>query len=63
MPVSNQFHRLDALRYAVMERFWHPAMEQTPAERSLGYRPGFAPPMADLMGQRKLPSPPLGSMS
>jgi phage terminase large subunit-like protein len=35
-PQSNQFHRLDALRYAVMERLYDPIQEQQDAERGLG---------------------------
>jgi hypothetical protein len=27
-PIKGNDHRLDALRYAVMERFWDPVMEE-----------------------------------
>lgn len=36
-PVANRFHRLDALRYAVMERFWDPLMEEDAPSRMLGF--------------------------
>jgi hypothetical protein len=46
-PVSNRFHRLDALRYAVMERFWDPVMEQDAPNRTLGWTPNVAPNLND----------------
>lgn len=61
VPVSNQFHRMDALRYAVMERFWDPAMEDEAPDRNLGWVPGTAPKVGELVGARS--APPMGFMS
>jgi phage terminase large subunit-like protein len=61
-PVSNQFHRLDALRYAVMERFWDPIMEDQAPQRVLGWRPGEdVPDLSNYRGAREVG--PMGLMS
>jgi hypothetical protein len=60
--VRENNHRLDALRYAVMTRFWSaPELEQ---EDNLGYRfeHGVAPPM-DVLFKPREPNYPMGSMS
>ena len=62
VPVSNQFHCLDALRYAVMERFWNPAMEQQ-ERKPLGWEPGKAAPAHLWLTGSRAESPPMGSMS
>jgi hypothetical protein len=43
VPVKGNDHRLDAARYAWMERFWDPVMEQDAPNRTLGWTPGVAP--------------------
>jgi phage terminase large subunit-like protein len=42
-PVKSNDHRLDAARYAWMERFWDPVMEQDAPNRNLGWTPDVAP--------------------
>jgi hypothetical protein len=61
-PVKSNDHRLDALRYACMERFWDPVMEQEAPDRTLGWTPDRAP---DLAGFRAADAAvgPMGSMS
>jgi phage terminase large subunit-like protein len=61
-PVKSNDHRLDALRYACMERFWDPMMEDRAPERLLGWVPGQA------ISAENFPTPrpetaPMGSMS
>lgn len=46
--VKSNDHRLDALRYAVMERFWDPVMEDEAPNRTLGWREGYAPPLDEI---------------
>lgn len=46
-PIRGNDHLLDALRYAVMERFWDPVMESEAPKRQLGFEAGRAP---DLRG-------------
>ena len=61
-PIKGNDHRLDALRYAVLERFWDPVMEAQAPKRQLGYQPNAAP---DLSGFR-FPGgseAPMGAMS
>lgn len=60
-PVKSNDHRLDALRYAVMQRFWDPVMEQQAPDRQLGWEPGQALP-ANLL---RVPasSTPMGALS
>jgi hypothetical protein len=42
-PIKGNDHRLDALRYAVLERFWDQQMEQDAPQRTLGFfEPGKA---------------------
>lgn len=60
-PVSNRFHRLDALRYAVMERFWDPVMEEQAPLRTLGFDPSHALPAEYLKGPQEAAHP-MGSM-
>lgn len=60
-PVSNRFHRMDALRYAVMHRFWDPSFDDEPAGRTLGWVPGTAPAQGLFVPQREYG--PMGSMS
>lgn len=60
-PIKGNDHRLDALRYACMERFWDPMMEAQAPERQLGYVPNEAPDMAHLRKQSS--APPMGSLS
>lgn len=61
VPIRGNDHRLDALRYAVMERVWDPVMEQAAPERQLGWTPGEATPAKYL--QPATPAPPMGSLS
>lgn len=39
-PIKGNDHRLDALRYAIMERYWDPEVEADAPNRQLGWRPG-----------------------
>jgi hypothetical protein len=61
--VKSHDHRLDALRYAVMERFWDPMMELNKPQRTLGWSPadGTAPPTSLVTGHRRREYGPLGS--
>jgi phage terminase large subunit-like protein len=59
-PVSNRFHRLDALRYAVMERFWDPVMEENAPKRMLGFVPGRSVEAGDLVMPKE--AHPMGGM-
>lgn len=43
-PVRGNDHRLDACRYAVMERPWDPLVEADAPTRKLGWKPGEATP-------------------
>jgi hypothetical protein len=43
-PIKSNDHRLDALRYAVMERFWDPILEDQAPLRTLGFDPTRALP-------------------
>jgi hypothetical protein len=61
-PVKGNDHRLDAARYAWMERFWDPVMEDTAPERNLGWVPGTAPRATDLIVPPREFSP-MGFMS
>jgi hypothetical protein len=46
-PVKSNDHILDAFRYAWMERFWDPVMEQDAPNRTLGWTPNVAPNLND----------------
>jgi hypothetical protein len=46
-PVKSNDHILDAARYAWMERFWDPVMEQDAPNRTLGWTPNVAPNLND----------------
>jgi hypothetical protein len=41
-PIKGRDHRLDACRYAVLERFWDPVMEAQAPLRNLGFDPSRA---------------------
>jgi hypothetical protein len=60
-PIKGNDHRLDALRYAVFERFWDPILEDQAPLRNLGFDPTRALPSSML----KVPEEalPLGFMS
>jgi phage terminase large subunit-like protein len=60
--VKSNDHRLDALRYAVMERFWDPVMEDEAPDRALGWRPGEDVPADPFGAGRAREAPPLGLM-
>ena len=60
-PVKSNDHRLDALRYAVMERFWDPVTEQQAPLRQLGWDPTVAHP-ADRLVMPNEEAHPMGSM-
>lgn len=60
-PIEVNAHRLAALRYAVMERFWDPVMEEEATQQTLGWKAGAAPALDQLrMPQQALP---MGFMS
>jgi phage terminase large subunit-like protein len=64
VPVKGNDHRLDALRYAVMERVWDPVMEAQAPSRNLGWEPNVAPSADVLIGHKPHgPVGPMGSMS
>lgn len=60
-PIKENDHILDAMRYVCMARPWFPQLEADAPTRTLGYRPGVAPPsdLLHLTPER----PPLGAMS
>ena len=59
--VKSNDHRLDALRYAVMERFWDPVVEAEAPKQMLGFDPTRA---VDISGFRATPEGhPLGFMT
>jgi hypothetical protein len=60
-PVRGNDHELDALRYAVLERFWDPVMEDTALDRNLGWEPGRALPASQIRPKQQ--QTPMGSMS
>jgi hypothetical protein len=62
-PVKGNDHRMDALRYACMERFWDPAVEQSAPDRNLGWSPadGTAPPASLVLTAPARDFGPLGS--
>lgn len=62
-PISSRFHRLDALRYAVMERFWDVRAEMSQGDRNLGWSPadGTAPPSSLVLTDPQRDYGPLGS--
>lgn len=62
-PIGGNDHRLDALRYACMERVWDPIQEQEAPRRMLGWRPDKAPNVRDLVAGVQKPHGPMGSMS
>jgi hypothetical protein len=62
-PISSRFHRMDALRYAVMERFWDPVMEEAEADRDLGFGENLAPAASHLLQGGPRAQLPMGSMS
>lgn len=61
VPIKSNDHRLDALRYACMERVWDPIVEDEAPERVLGWEPGVALPASVLVGGGG--SAPMGDMS
>jgi phage terminase large subunit-like protein len=62
-PVKSNDHRLDAMRYAIMERFWDPAVETAQKNRALGWSPasGTTPPKHLLLGRRPVEHGPIGA--
>lgn len=60
-PVKGNDHRLDALRYAVLERFWDPVMEAQAPQRQLGWTPGMVPAVEQMTVPQEVG--PMGSMS
>lgn len=59
--VKSNDHRLDALRYACMERFWDPVFEESAPGRMLGFDPAVA---VDASRYRATPEGhPMGSMT
>lgn len=52
-PIKGNDHLLDALRYAVLERFWDPVMEAQAPERQLGFNPTVALSMEELSSLRE----------
>jgi hypothetical protein len=60
-PVPGGAHRLDSLRYGVLERFWDPVAEQEAPNRRLGWEPNVARPM--LFRGPAQEAPPMGSFS
>jgi hypothetical protein len=60
-PVKSNDHRLDALRYAVMERFWDPVMEEQAPLRTLGFDPTRAIP-SEFLVPRSEEAHPMGGM-
>jgi phage terminase large subunit-like protein len=61
-PVGGNNHRMDALRYAVMERFWDPWMEDQAPLRTLGFDPSRALASEYMTPQSTEAGHPLGSM-
>lgn len=61
--VKSNDHRLDALRYAVMERFWDPVFELNKPQQTLGWSPadGTAPPTSLVTGRRPVQAGPIGT--
>jgi hypothetical protein len=60
-PIPGGAHRLDSLRYGVLERFWDPVMEEQAPLRQLGFDPSRAMP-AEAM-RVPMETAPLGFMS
>ena len=60
-PVKGNDHRMDALRYAVMERFWDPVVEERAPLQQLGFDPRRALPAEALRVPQE--TAPLGFMS
>jgi hypothetical protein len=61
VPIKSNDHRLDALRYGLMERFWDPGVEDAAPKRMLGFDPLKA---VDLSSFRASPEGhPMGSMT
>jgi hypothetical protein len=62
-PVKSNDHRLDALRYAVMERFWDPRVESAAADRNLGWSPASntTPPKGLLLARPVRDAGPIGT--
>lgn len=61
-PVKGNDHRLDALRYAVLERFWDPVMEEQAPDRNLGFTPDQTPDIRSLVAGRPQQYGPMGVM-
>lgn len=59
-PIKGNDHRLDGLRYAILERFWDAAIEDDAPNRNLGFVAGRAPAVGDLMVPADVS--PMGSM-
>jgi phage terminase large subunit-like protein len=62
-PIKSNDHRLDALRYAVMERFWDPGFEMSKPRQALGWSPadGTAPPPSLVLARRASEHGPIGA--
>jgi hypothetical protein len=58
--VKSNDHRFDALRYAVMERFWDPVFEMNKPQQALGWS-NTTPPKSLLLGRRPGNFGPIGS--
>jgi hypothetical protein len=61
-PVKQHDHRLDALRYACMERFWDPVMESDAPDQVLGWVPDRAPDLAGFTAPNRAVGP-MGDMA
>jgi hypothetical protein len=61
--VKSNDHRLDALRYAVMERFWDPIFEMSKPLQNLGWSPasGTSPPKGLLLARPGRDHGPIGA--
>lgn len=65
VPIKGHDHRLDALRYACMERLFDPILEQQAPGKTLGWEPGRALSATDLRGMtpQSADVPPMSSFS
>lgn len=59
-PVKGNDHRMDAMRYAVLERFWDMTLEEQAPQRRLGWEPNYAQPR---FFSPRVEVPPMGAMS
>jgi hypothetical protein len=63
-PIEVGAHCLASLRYAVMERFWDPVMEEEEPDRKLGYEPGSGVVRPNVLSQGgPQPALPMGFMT